>query len=120
MNVSIEQRQQALAAEKARVEERLGRLAQQAKECRDRLDAIRREQHRLTIESAVGQPGAVKIRVRYPPGHRRAYLNDRTGTVLKVSRKNAEVDFGDDRPWIWTIWDLVLASEPQAFTLAIS
>lgn len=54
----------------------------------------------------------MRIRFRYPPRHPDAKLNDAIGTLTKVNRTRASVDFGEHGVWLWPIDELQLAGDP--------
>jgi hypothetical protein len=100
-----------LDAEQAKLQERRKKINIERQHIEQRLSAIEREKHRLTLVDAVGQQ--VRIRYRQPAGDRCAKLNDATGTLLKINRTLARVDFGEHGIWRWQIDELLLAGDAE-------
>lgn len=107
-----------LLAERRPIEARQRRRKKQAEADRARLFEISQQLEKLKLNELVGVQGGVKLGTRYEADHPNAKFNSARGTLVKVNRTLALVDFGELGRWKWPIEDLVAAESRQAVTLA--
>lgn len=115
----IEQQIASLESERQRITERRKRRRAAAERDEKRWVSIHDQLQRLAVLKLVGVPNAVKLKHAYPSGDKAARLNDKLGTIEKVNRTRAIVEFpGEPRPWSWPIECLIPADAPQGFVFA--
>ena len=90
----IQKRREELATEQAELKARRERRRQEADKDTRRQVAIHDELTRLDCYELLNVPGAVIPRTREPAGSKFAKLNDAVGTLKKIHRTWATVDFG--------------------------
>ena len=109
--------EEKLIAERERIVARQRRRKQQAEADRQRFYEIERKLEKLQLSKLVGIDAGVKINVRYEAGHPEATFNQARGTLVKVNRTRALVDFGELGRWTWPIHRLVAADGRQGVTM---
>ncbi len=109
--------EEKLIAERKRLYKRMEKLRETLKADQQRVMAIERALERLRLGDLVGVTGAVKPATRYEADHRYAKFNQARGTLIKVNRTRALVDFGDLGRWAWPIDELVATDGKQSVTL---
>jgi hypothetical protein len=101
-------RREKLQAELAQIKARAAKRAEQACADRDRSIEIDRELWALELAPLIGVPDGVTIRYR---GWDRRIPDGTTGTLTKIARKRASVDFGEHGNWTLPITDLIAAAK---------
>lgn len=109
--------EEKLIAERKQIEARFRRREKQHKADLDRHEEIGRLLEKLELAKLTGIEGGVKVRIRYEPGNPNAKLNHARGTLLKVNRTCAAVDFGELGRWNWPINELIAADGRQGVTM---
>jgi hypothetical protein len=111
-----------LIAEQKKLKAKMRRLNTQFHDASDRLAEIDRQLHRLEkreqLEPLIGVPQGVKCSYRRAPHERNAWLNSASGTLTKIGRTRAHVDFDSHGSWTFPLGDIVPATERQAVTIA--
>jgi hypothetical protein len=107
----------AVATELRRLEAAEARLEADRKELARREAALRRARQRLRLKVLVGVRDGVRSSCRYPAGTQGACLNDRLGTLVRMCRTRAVVDFGDvggdTRHWRMPLTAIIPAGQEQ-------
>jgi hypothetical protein len=111
-----------LVAEKATLEMKMQRARNQYETAAARFEkvnlSIRMIEERDRLALLVGIAGGVKVRFRRAPGEANAWLNDTHGTLTKIGRTRAHVDFGPQGQWTFPMTDIVAAADRQGVTFA--
>ena len=111
-----------LLAEQKSLEGRKKRLAEQYHATTKRLEVIqstiRRMEERARLEPLIGVPGGVRNGFRRASHEKDAWMNDALGTLLKLNRSYAEVDYGERGEWRIPFFRLIPAIEEQGGTFA--
>ncbi len=106
-----------LLAEQKKIEARMRRRNEQAQADQKRLYEIKRLLEKAELAKLTGIERGVKIGIRFEPGNPAAKLNHAVGTLVKVNRTCALVDFGELGKWNWPINELVAADARQGVTM---
>lgn len=79
---------------------------------------IERQIERLKLVPLIGVEAGVQYAFRRASHEKDAWLNDALGTLLKINRKYAVVDYGDRGTWNIVFCRLQPAGERQGGTIA--
>ena len=109
--------EEKLLAEKKQIEQRQERRRKQDREDNERLCQIAEKLTGLRLMQFVDVPGGVKLNSRYGPKEQYFKISRARGTLLKVNRTRARVDFGELGIWTWPISELIAADSRQGVTM---
>lgn len=109
-----EQRIEKLQAEMKTIEARHKRRREADRKDNDRYMRIQDEIEREQLKTQIGKPVQVDCRGRFPG---QPWLDDAIGTLVKVNRTRALVEYPGRGEWSIPIRDLQPANEEQGFTV---
>ena len=109
--------EEKLIAERKQIEARQERRNAAEKADRKRLEAIAMALMKLQLSKLIGVADGVKVNTRYHADHPNAKFNHAAGTLVKVNRTRALVDFGELGRWTWPVYRLTAAEGRQGVTL---
>ena len=106
-----------LEAERAKLDARSAKRQAEAERDHVLREKLNAAIHRLDLAELVGVPGAVVLRVR---GSDPRIPDDARGTITKVNRTRASVDFGEHgHDWSIPLQSLLPAGKMQGWTIHI-
>lgn len=111
-------RLEELAAEREKLNGQLARLSKRADSIRGRLFEIAKQERRERMKAQAGVSEGVRVAARGYSG-KYAFLNDALGTLVKVNRTRAVVDYGEHGELSIPIVDLIAADDPQGFIVGV-